>query len=74
MSNKKRVFVLLSSCVRRLIGKAHGELNKLAQDLILSMDTSSSEGKVAFGLVRNVKSVKFPEGNCKITWDRLVSK
>ena len=27
-----------------------------------------------FGLVRNVKSSDFLEENCKITWDRLVSK
>ena len=31
-------------------------------------------GKVTFGLVRNAKSADFPEGNCKIAWDRLVNK
>ena len=52
-----------------------GELNELAhEDLILSINTSSSVGKVAFGLVKNAKSEVFPEGNCKVGWDRLVSK
>ena len=30
--------------------------------------------KVAVGLVKNVKSEEVPEGNCKVAWDRLVSK
>ena len=51
------------------------ELNELAyEDLILLINTSSSVGKVAFGLVKNVKSEDFPERNCKVVWDRLVSK
>ena len=41
---------------------------------ILSIDASFSVGKVAFGLARNAKSVDFSRGNCKIAWDRLVSK
>ena len=52
-----------------------GELNELAnEDLILSIDTHSSIKKVAFGLVRNGKSLEFLEGNCKIAWDRWVTK
>ena len=52
-----------------------GELNKLAyEDLILSIKTNSSVGKVAFRLVRNANSVDFPKGKSKITQDRLVSK
>ena len=39
-----------------------------------SINTSSSVGKVAFGLVTNMKSDDFLEGNCKVAWDRLVSK
>ena len=51
------------------------ELDELAyEDLILSIKTSSSVGKVAFGLVKNVKREDFLEGNCKVAWDRLVSK
>ena len=38
-----------------------GELNELAyEDLILSINTSSSVGKVAFELVKNAKSEDFP--------------
>ena len=52
-----------------------GELNKLVyEDLILSVNNSSSVGKVAFGLARNMKSPDFLEGDCKIVWDRLVSE
>ena len=52
-----------------------GELNELAyEDLILSINTSYSVGKVAFRLVKNAKSEDFLEGNCKVAWDRLVSK
>ena len=42
-----------------------GKLNKLAyKDLILSINTYSLVGKVAFGLVSNAKSLEFPKGNC----------
>ena len=52
-----------------------GELNELVyKDLILLINTSSSVGKVAFGLVKNANSEDFLEGNCKMAWDRLVSK
>ena len=52
-----------------------GDLNELAyEDLIVSINTSSSIKKVAFGLVKNGKSAYFPKGSCKIEWDRLVSK
>ena len=34
---------------------------------------NASVGKIAFGQVKNVKHADFPEGNCKIAWDRLVS-
>ena len=49
-----------------------GELNELAyKDLILSINTSSSVGKVEFRLVRNAKNAAFPEGNFKIVCYRL---
>ena len=42
-----------------------GELNELAyKNLILPINTISSVGKVTFRLIRNAKSVDFPEGNC----------
>ena len=51
------------------------ELNELAyEDLILSINTSSAVGKVAFGLLKNAKSPDFAEENCKITWDWLVNQ
>ena len=49
------------------------ELNELAQkDLILSIRTSSTVGKVVFGLVKNAKSLEYPKGNCKVQ-DQLVN-
>ena len=52
-----------------------GELNDLAhEDLILLINTSSSIGKVMFGLVKNAKSEDFLDGNCKVAWNRLVRK
>ena len=52
-----------------------GELNELSyEDLMLWVNTSSSVDEVAFGLVKNAKSEDFLEGNCKVAWDRLVSK
>ena len=54
------------------------ELGKLNQkgftELILSINTESDRGKIAFRLVKNSKSSDYPEGNCKVAWDRLVAK
>ena len=51
------------------------KLNEWAyEDLILSIDTNLSVRKVAFGLARNAKRLKFSKENCKIAWDRLVNK
>ena len=51
------------------------ELDQLAyEDIILLINTGPYIGKMAFRLVRTAKSVDFPEGNCKIMWDRLMSK
>lgn len=51
------------------------ELNKKAyRDLILSINHKSTPGKVAFRLVKNSKSVEYPEGNCRDAWNRLVAK
>ena len=52
-----------------------GEVNELAnEDLILLINTSSSVGKGAFGLIKYAKSEDFLEENCKVALDRLVSK
>ena len=40
----------------------------------MPINTNSLVGQVAFGLVRNVISLEFPEGNCKVAWDRLGNK
>lgn len=52
-----------------------GELNELAyEDIVLSINHTSSAGKVAFSLIKNCKSDEFPEGNCRMAWERLVKK
>ena len=63
-------------------GKKSGEdtvkfndLNEEAfEDIILSIDHTMKQGRVAFSLVKNCKTAKHPEGNCKLAWDRLVAK
>ena len=67
---------MFSRVMRTLIKDVKlGESNELAyKDLILSINTSFSVGKIALGLVRNAKNADFLEGNCKIAKDRLVSK
>ena len=55
--------------------KKRSELNKQAfEDIILSINHMTKQGKVAFSLVKNCKSSDYPEGNCKLAWDRLVAK
>ena len=44
-----------------------GEMNELAyEDLILSINTDSSVGKVEFKLMRNAKSLEFLKGICTV--------
>ena len=51
------------------------KLNRMAyMELVLSIDHKTPKGKVVFRLVKNSKSSKYPEGNCKVAWDRLVQK
>ena len=51
------------------------KLNRQAfMDLILSINTNTNRGKIAFRLVKNCKTSEYPEGNCKMAWDRLVAK
>jgi hypothetical protein len=50
-------------------------LNKDAySDLIMSIDTTTSAGKVAFSLVRGTKSANYEEGNAEIAFTRLTNK
>ena len=52
-----------------------GDLNEEAyEELVLCMDHTTDLGRVAFSLVKNSKSADYPEGNCKIAWDRLMAK
>ena len=52
-----------------------GESNEEAfEDVILSINHTTKQGKVAFSLVKNCKTSDYPEGNCKLAWDRLVAK
>jgi hypothetical protein len=51
------------------------EKNEFAySDLILSIDTTTSAGKVAFNLVRNSKSDDYPDGNSAAAFKNLRNK
>jgi gag-polypeptide of LTR copia-type len=51
------------------------ELNEIAySELIMSIDTSTAAGKVAFGLVKASKSKDYPDGNAATSWKRLKGK
>ncbi len=48
-----------------------GELNQLSyEDIVLSINHTTSSSKVAFSLIKNCKSDHFPEGNYKLAWER----
>jgi hypothetical protein len=51
------------------------ELNEFAySDLILSMDTDKSGGKVAFNIVKRSKTREYPDGNAAVAWQGLKRK
>jgi Reverse transcriptase (RNA-dependent DNA polymerase)/gag-polypeptide of LTR copia-type/Zinc knuckle len=51
------------------------DLNELAYtELILSIDDKTSNGKVAFNLVKGCKNKDFVDGNASMAWDRLRNK
>ena len=51
------------------------KLNREAyMDLVLSVNSNTSQGKIAFRLAKNCKTKVYPEGNCKLVWDRLTTK
>ena len=51
------------------------KLNELAyEDILLSINCSTSSGKTAFNLVDNCVTKDQPDGNCKLAWERLTSK
>jgi hypothetical protein len=51
------------------------ELNEDAySDLVLSIDTTTSAGKVAFSYVRGTKSADYKDGNAAVAFSRLTNK
>ena len=42
--------------------------------LILPIDVSNSQGKIAFGIVKSCKSKEFEDGNAALAWDKLKKK
>jgi len=43
-------------------------------ELILSIDASSSAGKIAFGIVKSCKTKEYEDGNAVVAWDKLKKK
>ena len=51
------------------------KLNELAfEDIILSINHTTNQGKTAFHLVDNSITADQPDGNCKIAWEKLTQK
>jgi len=51
------------------------DLNELAfTELILSIDVSSSAGKIAFGIVKSCKTKEYEDGNAALAWEKLRKK
>ena len=51
------------------------KLNELAfEDIILSINHTTNQGKTAFHLVDNSVTPQKPDGNCKIAWQKLTQK
>jgi hypothetical protein len=51
------------------------DLNEIAfMELILLIDVSNSNGKIAFGMVKSCKSKEFEDGNAAIAWEKLKKK
>jgi hypothetical protein len=51
------------------------QLNELVfEEMLLSINGKTKQGKIAFILVDNCMTAEQPKGNCKIAWERLVHK
>ncbi len=51
------------------------DMNELVyEELVLSVDTSTSSGKVAFQLIKACKTTANKNGDCAMAWKRLVAK
>jgi hypothetical protein len=44
------------------------------EEILLSINGQTKQGKVAFNLVDNYTTAELPENNCKIAWEKLVHK
>ena len=50
-------------------------MNELAfTELVLSIDVSSSAGKIAFGIVKSCKTKEYKDGNAVLAWEKLKKK
>jgi hypothetical protein len=48
------------------------DMNEIAYtELILSIDDKTSNGKVAFNLVKGYKNKEYVDGNASMAWERL---
>ena len=51
------------------------ELNEIAYtELILSIDVKTSNGKIAFNIVKGCKNKDYPDGNAASAWEKLKNK
>jgi hypothetical protein len=51
------------------------DLNEMAfTELVLSIDVSSSSGKIAFGIVKSCKTNDYEDGHAGLAWEKLRSK
>jgi hypothetical protein len=51
------------------------DLNEIAfTELILSIDATSSAGKIAFGIVKGCKTKEYEDGNAALAWEKLKKK
>ena len=44
------------------------------EDIILSIYHTTTEGKVAFRLVKNFRTASYPKGSWKLAWEHLLAK
>ena len=44
------------------------------EDLILSIDGDTREGRIAFGIVKGCKTKELPDGNAELAWTRLTNR
>ena len=81
----KKETILTAAAINALTGstKTDAEADKEKQikllelgfeDLVLSIDDKTQEGKVVFKIIESAVSAEFPEGDATIAWERLIEK